>query len=455
MRHRSLLLLALLLAACSQQPIAATPVPSSAMPATDVASTATPAPTAAETAVQTPTLTATVTALPATPSPTAAATATPDSASAVSLQETVIASLPPTATSGPDDSGFYTGVVSATVVPLSGAGAGLYAVGSVGTRSFDPQQNHFVAIYAPDGGGWAEKARVELENPDFVNDGSLQQVEIAPGRVWLALESGVGAHGGCYDLLSYDGGVLSDTLAVCHESPFVAYLEDIDKDGTNEVIVNQTSDYVFCYACGVKLVHFEPLAWDGQTFVARGLTRLPDSAPEDVRRPVNLAIEQANAGLWKDAQASISQTLALGTLDPQAAWDVGWIDLNARARADQAASGAYPLLDSLFYGDYQAALDVLRPLSPEERFDPNGPLVAGTQAEGWLDSLTFSITSTTELALAYQPDHAPALFLRGLARELGAPGSPEALADIERAAQLDPNEQLYAESLAYLRSAHP
>ena len=46
---------------------------------------------------------------------------------------------------------------------------------------------------------------------------------------------------------------------------------------------------------------------------------------------------------------------------------------------------------------------------------------------------------------------AAAHFLRGWALQIASPGSPDALAEIARAAELEPQEQLYTESLSYLK----
>jgi hypothetical protein len=141
----------------------------------------------------------------------------------------------------------------------------------------------------------------------------------------------------------------------------------------------------------------------------------------------------------------------LAAYDETAAWDAVLIRLVAEARAEQAASGAYPLLDQLFYGDYAAALDVLRPLPPAELFGTGSPLVQGTVAEGFEAQLTYAITQSTGLALAIKPDLAAAHFLRGWAVQQTDPGNPSVLANIERAAELDPDEALFVDSLAYLK----
>jgi hypothetical protein len=89
--------------------------------------------------------------------------------------------------------------------------------------------------------------------------------------------------------------------------------------------------------------------------------------------------------------------------------------------------------------------------SVEELFSQPSPLVVGTVAEGWEDALAQHIQNSATLALQVQPDLAAAWFLRGWATHLSNPDSPEALADIERAAELDPNEPLFIQSVTYLK----
>ena len=389
----------------------------------------------------------------ATPAPTAAPTGLPIATYTAELSATVVASLPPTATPKPGEANVEPGIAGVEVLPLpdTGTTGPLWAVYSVGMRAFDPPQQHFVAVYARESGGFRELSRLELENPDYVDERGVRQVDLAPGRIWLEVQSGVGAHGGCYDLLSFDGQQLHDDVSSCSASPGASFLKDLNGDGTPEVVLDATDHYVFCYACGVRLVNYAVQRWDGQKMVEVTLAPLPDSAPAELRTLTNQAVDLARAGLWKDAQATISQTLKLGASDPAAAWDAGLIRLVAEGRAEQARSGAYPLLDNLFYGDYPAALDVLRQYPPEQLFAADTPLVKGSMAEGWEQQVTDSITTTTNLALQLKPDLAAAYFLRGWGVHLTSPASPGALADVERAAQLAPDDTLFTESLAYLR----
>jgi hypothetical protein len=70
---------------------------------------------------------------------------------------------------------------------------------------------------------------------------------------------------------------------------------------------------------------------------------------------------------------------------------------------------------------------------------------------GYDDMATYYITGTTTAALALAPDLAGAYFLRGWALYRQAPGTPAAVADLERAAQLAPGDALFAQVAAYIR----
>jgi tetratricopeptide (TPR) repeat protein len=386
-------------------------------------------------------------------------------AKSVELKGMIEANLPPTPT--PDTSGFSPGgIVEMSALPLtvSSDSQPLWAAFSVGMHGFgDPPQNHFVAIYTRNGAGWQELTRLELAGnpdpeafeptPDYIFEGSLRQVDVEPSRIWLQLEGGAGAHSGTYHLLSFDGQTLKVEVANFTASPGGNRLEDLNGDGLPEVLLDATDPYVFCYACAVRLVNLTVLRWDGSQLVEVPLTPLPESAPADLRDLNNRAMELAQAGLWKDALPTIEQALALDAQDETVAWNAALIRLTAEARRppyDYESIG-YPLLDRIFYGDYTAALDVMRAYSVKELFSQPSPLVVGTVAEGWEDALVQYIQDSTTRALQVQPDLAAAFFLRGWATHLSNPDSTEALADIERAAELDPNEPLFTQSVAYLK----
>lgn len=404
----------------------------------------TQAPTAAPTWTPRPSPT---TAPSATPAPTAAPTELPIATYTAELSATVVASLPPTPADPSEPS-----IAGAVALPVrASSGPPLWAVFSYGMHSFSTPQKHFVAMYARLGDTWQQLGKLELENPDYIDPTGVRQVDLAPGYVWLEVQSGVGAHGGCYDLLRFDGKVLQDVVSHCAESPGAGGIQDVNGDGTNDVVLDQTDSYIFCYACGVRLVKQQVLGWDGQKLAPVELTKLPDHAPASLRDLNDRASDLAEHGLWKEAQAAVDQMAQLGEHDPTADWNAALIRLTAKGRADQAQSGAYPLLDNLFYGDYPAALDVLRQYPPEQLFAADTPLVKGTIAEGWEQQVTDSITTTTNLAIQLKPDLAAAYFLRGWGVHLTDPANPSALADIERAAQIAPDDKLFTESLAFLK----
>ena len=160
----------------------------------------------------------------------------------------------------------------------------------------------------------------------------------------------------------------------------------------------------------------------------------------------NEAVALAEAGLWQDALAAITRARqASADVQPPFTndtvdWDYGLIKLNADAAARAVADSGYPLLSNVFYGDYAAAVDLMRPYSVAQIFSAQTPLVVGTMAEAWVPELTGAIAQSTTAALALKPDLAPAYFLRGWASYLADPVAhrTQAQADVERAAALAP-----------------
>lgn len=423
-----LLVMALFMAACGSP----TPVPEPASAEPMIVATSTAAPT-----------------VPTMPLPIE--TSTPDT---TELQALVVAGLPPTPTPAAGGEADWGDVA---ILPLD-TGDGeppLWAAFTVGMGFYDWEHGHVVAIYTYDDEGWQLRSQTTLTDcAQYVNVDSLRQVEIGPGQIWLELESYTGAHGGCYDLLRFDGETLHHKVSHFNSSPGAGNLADLDGDGVPEVILNWTENYVFCYACGVRLPMYDVLRWNGNDLAPVELSLLPEAAPSDQKALNDRAVELARAELWKDAQAAIGEALALDIQDTNLLEMVTWnsllIDLHADARAEQAQGGAYPLLDNVFYGDYAAAVDVMRPYSLEQIWELPSPLIDGTPAEGWEVALSDWISWTTRLALEVEPDLAPAHFLRGWAIHLIEPDNPEVAFLVERASELDPDDVLFAESLDYL-----
>ena len=337
-------------------------------------------------------------------------------------------------------------------------------------RNFDltPLPNHFVAIYTQANGDWQELARQEFSSgdpavaaPDYVGEGGLAQVQIEPSHTWLALEGGAGAHSGVFELLDFDGQALHVQVNGFSSSPGVGSIKDVNGDGIPDVVLDASDHYVFCYACGVTDIGFQVFAWDqanGRMLERQIEPMLMGQSGHPARDLTNEAVALAQAGLWKDAAAVIEQAKqAAANVQPPFTndtvdWDYGLIKLHADAAARAVADSGYPLLSNVFYGDYAAAVDLMRPYGAAQIFSAQTPLVVGTTAETWVPELTGAITQSATSALALKPDLAPAYFLRGWASYLADPVANPAQAriDVEKASALAPADALYRDAAAYL-----
>ena len=422
------------------------------------------------------------TVTPFVPGSTAAPTAVPPTAAGATSAPTLapVATVAPTAT--PVPVGVCAGDVGA--VALAGLPADTYndaavlplvvppgwerlwAVFSVGMRPFDPLRSHFLAIYTCDAGGtWIERARVNLDDndppemypamPDHIAEGSVAQVQIDPSRVWLAIDGVVGAHGGTFQLYSYDGASLDGQVSTTGASPGVGSMQDADEDGVLDVVLDQSDAYVFCYACGVRKPYYQVFYWDGvnERFLEARIEHFLMGQPQPMRELVNPAVDMANAGLWKDALVKITEARDLAPSYPECDmrtlnWGYAMIKLHADRMAGDAVDGIYPLLSRVFYGDYAAAVDLMRPHSPVDVFDPAGPLIAGTVAEGMEDVLSGHIIVSADEALGHDPDLAEAYLMRGWARYLADPSDPQVRADVNQAAALRPGDAYIADCAA-------
>ena len=375
------------------------------------------------------------------------------------LLATVRSALPPDAFEG------------FTVMPLSvpEGSQPLWAVSSYGMRNFDlnPPPGHFVAIFAQDPAGWQELSRFDLDmapiggdplvgaGPDYVAQDGVKQASIDPSRVWLQVDGGVGAHSGTFQVLSFDGQSLRQEVGGASSSPGAGYLADLNGDGQQDVVLNATERYIFCYACGVSAPYFQVYTWDGRQM--RQVAIAPMGVAEQSQSywlPNNEAVRLAEAGLWAEALAKISEATELaGDADPPTAagslrWNEALIRLDHDAYLEALGSSPYPLLSSVFYGDYAGAVDVMRPFGLSEIFSQDTPLIKGTVAEGWEESLANYLIQSATDALARQPDLAPAYFVRAWGGYLADPGDPKVRQDLARAAALAPGDPLFAAAAA-------
>jgi hypothetical protein len=173
----------------------------------------------------------------------------------------------------------------------------------------------------------------------------------------------------------------------------------------------------------------------------------------------NEAVLLARVGLWKDAMTQITaaRKASAGVKPPLSNesidWNYGIIKLHADTMAQLATGdGGYPLLSQVFYGDYAAAVNLMRLYPASQIFRGDTPLVKGTVADGWAPQLTEAITTSATAALGVKTNLAPAYFLRGWATFLANPAKPsaQAKADVQKAAALAPTDVLFTQAAALL-----
>ncbi len=337
----------------------------------------------------------------------------------------------------------------------------LWVVISTGQINFDlqPLPSHFLAIYTLAGDVWKELAHLDLDldtgGPTYLQDDASQQVDLEPGHVWFAVSGGMGAHGGTFHLVSFDGQVLRVEASMQSPSPGMGSVYDVDGDGTLEVVLDQSDPYIFCYACGARKVQFQVLYWDATQgkLEAAELEPLPAGLPESVTGPANRAVELARAGLWKGAYARIREAseAAQGVPGDKTAlkWDEVIIRLHAEALAETLTI-EYPLIQQVFYGDYDAAVEIMRQFKPEEIFSAESPLVADPGVQPFVESLSQHLVESATQALKAEPDLAAAYFVRGWGEYLADAASRQARDDVAKAATLAPDDSLYTGSVAVL-----
>lgn len=342
----------------------------------------------------------------------------------------------------------------------------LWVVYSTGRRNFEApgSPSHFVALYTVDSQqNWQELVSLNLQtdsdspSPDYLDKSGLHQVQIDPSRIWLSVEGGIGAHGGIFQLLSFDGKNLKIELTAANDTAGTGSIQDVNDDGVMDVVINVSDNYVFCYACGVRKYAYDVYRWDASSsqMVKVELTTLSSEHPELVTIPNNTAVSDARAGLWKDALSQI--VLAEGTANTadQAAldtirWNRGVIQINATALSKAVGDSPFPLLAKVFFGDYTAAEDMFHSYAPDQIFSQQSPLIIGTIAEGNQSALSDYLMNSTNNAIGLDPRLSEAYFLRAWAEYLNNPADPNIRTDVMKALSLSPQDALYKASIEYL-----
>src|SRR5690606_7491597 len=204
-----------------------------------------------------------------------------------------------------------------------------------------------------------------------------------------------------------------------------------------EVVLNATDPYVYCYACGVRAWQEVIYRWVGGELVEVPLGPVTGDSPT-VRDTTELAAIYAQADLWRDALEAASEALELAPDNEDVWWLHQLIERVAGDRLADAGADPQPFVTNVLAGEYEAAVDLMRPYLPEAALAADGPLIAGTVAEDDSTGATATwVLDYTERALMVDPDRAAAHAARAFGLLLDNPEDwSGALAEMEAALRL-------------------
>lgn len=404
----------------SQATIAASPT---AVPVAVATATAALTATAAEVA------TATAFVLP---------TSTPsnvDAPDATSIVATVQAALPATPTA--DASGNTSSSVGETaVVTVWQDDKGPYFAAITTGMMDDVEAPHPLTIYQKQGGKFVTVTHYDYTNAEYI--GGIELIpNVAKQKTFFVVHGGVGAHSSFGTVFSFDGKNLKVEVEGQSDAGGGAVsIEDINGDGVPEVVADATDYYVFCYACGVRIWNNIIYAWDGSAFVEQKIQPASDAA-------TNKIVAYAQAQRWNKVDALLAQLTPPSMMPDK--WNVALMRHAAKLRKP-ANDDAFPLLSQIFYGDYDAAIALLKAVGPKETANLKGKWFAGPIAEGqdientldFRQSAADNMIAFADLALAQDPTYTSAQFIRGWARTLKNPRDPAGLSDLQAVAKIDP-----------------
>ena len=315
------------------------------------------------------------------------------------------------------------------------------------THGFPPENPSFrqkVSIHAALPEGWKALGRVELECAEYLNEFSVEQVDIDAANLWLTVAGGVGAHSGCLELLRWDGEELTVIISGFSSSPDAGSITDLNEDGQMDLLLNNSDPYIFCYACGVRQYWAQLFYWDGQTLMEVTPTSLADDQPPELRALNDRSAELAAASLFADALEQIEQAEAIAPENATVAWNAIWIRHHLEASREEASESRYPLLNHVFAGDWEAAFDSLWEVGPTT-FVSDSPIPIDSAASGFEHIVGVLLAQYADTVLEVQPERASVHALGAWGRFLIDPNDPTVKSGLQLAAELAKADNRYEE----------
>lgn len=345
---------------------------------------------------------------------------------------------------------------NASALPMRYPDRELWLAATTGTRVYDGGGRHPVAaLYEHRGADWRELARLPLNSvPVETAMRQLAGPALRDPLAWVAVTGMTAARGGTYEMLRFDGQKLTSAFWWFSPLPRAGEERDLDGDGVPEVLLDASDPTVLCPGCGVLDITTVVYRWVGQELMPVQIAPLPASAVAPaIARTVARAIDLARAGLWSDASTAMAAARAAVPSSAEVRWMAIVMDEVAAARRAHGGHAAQPLLTEVLAGDYPAVAARMRRLEVAAAFAADGPLVAGTAAEGRASALGAALAHAADGAIAARPELAEAYLVRALGGYLQDPGNlAPAIADAARASALAPGDAFARGALAFLRA---
>ncbi len=327
-------------------------------------------------------------------------------------------------------------------------GSSLFAAFTHGLPPLSPRELHMVSIHEASPSGWVELDRVELECVSYLDEYSLEQELIEPTSIWLTVRGGAGAHGGCLELLRWDGQALSLVISSFNSIPDAGAVRDLNGDGQLDLLLNNSDPYIFCYACGLQLYLARFFHWDGQKFAEAAPRDLAEEHAIELRAANSLALALAESGLYAEAAAEIEQARMMAPSNRTVQWNALWIGHHLEVSRQLALASPFPLLSHVFAGDWDASFDELWSMGPPSSFGDT-PIPIGSAAFGFEQTVGHLLVQYGNSALGLQPGRADIHALTAWGRFLLNQDDPAVLAALMKAADLAPEDTRFAELAAF------
>ena len=326
----------------------------------------------------------------------------------------------------------------------------LYAAYTFGLPPVSQSALHTVSIHEARQGGWLELDRVELDCVNYLDEHSLEQVAIEPFGIWLAVQGGAGAHGGCLEILRWDGQALSLVISSFNSIPDAGAVTDLNGDGQLDLLLNNSDPYIFCYACGLQLYMARFFHWDGEKLAEAAPRLLAEDRPIHLRAINSQALSLAEAGLYADALDEIERAEIAAPSDQTVRWNALWIRHHLEVSRQLALTSPFPLLSHVFAGDWDFSFEVLWAMGPATLFSDT-PIPASSAAFGFEKTVGHLLVQYANSALIVQPERAEVHALGAWGRFLLDSDDPAVLPGLERAAELAPGDSRFSELVAAYR----